>query len=266
MYGADDPPLTASYDGLVNGDTRADIVGLQLTGPPSSAGVGDHDITASGAFIPNYDIEYATGTLEITPADLTITADDKTRVYGDDFPDSRSVRRPRQRRRRRRLRRPHPQRRRTRRRRRRPTTRSTPYGANNPNYDITYENGKEDVTPAPLTITADDKTRVYGEDLPAYTASYDGFVNGDDEGDVDGLQINGTAQARAGVGDYEIRVNDATQPQLRDHVCRRHRARHPRTSHDHRRRQDQGLRRRRPGVHRRRTTGSSTATRRHSPA
>ena len=212
MYGADDPPLTASFDGLVNGDTSADVVGLQLTGPPSSAGVGNHDITASGAFIPHYDIEYAAGTLEITPADLTITADDKTRVYGEDFPNysfsfdglvngddegdfdgltlSGGA----------------------------PAGADvghytlTPYGANNANYDITYENGDEDVTAAPLTITADDKTRVYGEDLPAYTASYDGFVNGDDEGDVDGLQINGTAQARAGVGDYEIRVNDATSP------------------------------------------------------
>ena len=56
VYGADDPPLTASYDGLVNGDTRGDVVGLELAGPAGDADVGDYDITASGAFIPHYDI------------------------------------------------------------------------------------------------------------------------------------------------------------------------------------------------------------------
>jgi hypothetical protein len=35
------------------------------------------------------------------------------------------------------------------------------------------------VTPAPLTITADNKTKVYGAPLPALTASFTGFVNGD---------------------------------------------------------------------------------------
>ena len=35
------------------------------------------------------------------------------------------------------------------------------------------------VTPAGLTITADDQTKVYGAALPTLTASYSGFVNGD---------------------------------------------------------------------------------------
>ena len=212
VYGADDPPLTASYDGLVNGDTSADVVGLELTGPAGDADVGDYDITASGAFIPFYDIEYATGTLEVTPAPLTITADDKTRVYGEDFPnysasydgfvngdgegdvDGLEI------------------------------TGGAPAGADvgnytinvsgatSPNYDIDYVSGTEHVTPAPLTITADDKSRVYGEDFPAYSASYDGFVNGDDEGDVDGLEITGGAPAGADVGNYTINVSGATSP------------------------------------------------------
>ena len=33
--------------------------------------------------------------------------------------------------------------------------------------------------PAPLTITADNQTKVYGAALPTLTASYTGFVNGD---------------------------------------------------------------------------------------
>src|SRR4029079_3321616 len=110
--GAAAPTYTAGFDGLVNGDTRDDVSGLVVSGTaPAQPAVGTYDITASGASSPNYDITFGTGT--------------------------------------------------------------------------------EHVTPASLTITADDKTRVYGDDSPTYTASYDGFVNGDDEGDVDGLQING---------------------------------------------------------------------------
>jgi hypothetical protein len=35
------------------------------------------------------------------------------------------------------------------------------------------------VAPAPLTVTADNQTRVYGAADPAFTASYSGFVNGE---------------------------------------------------------------------------------------
>ena len=35
------------------------------------------------------------------------------------------------------------------------------------------------VTPAPLTITANNQTKAYGAAVPALTASYTGFVNGD---------------------------------------------------------------------------------------
>ena len=37
----------------------------------------------------------------------------------------------------------------------------------------------QSVTPAMLTITADNQTKVYGAALPTLTASYTGFVNGD---------------------------------------------------------------------------------------
>ena len=35
------------------------------------------------------------------------------------------------------------------------------------------------MTPAALTITANNQTKVYGAALPTLTASYSGFVNGD---------------------------------------------------------------------------------------
>ena len=55
----------------------------------------------------------------------------------------------------------------------------TASGAASPNYTISYVGGTLTVTPAALTITADNKSKVYGAALPALTASYSGFVNGD---------------------------------------------------------------------------------------
>ncbi|HET6881662.1 MAG TPA: MBG domain-containing protein [Pirellulales bacterium] len=52
-------------------------------------------------------------------------------------------------------------------------------GASDPNYTISYASGSLTVTPVALTITADDKSKAYGAPLPTLTASYSGFVNGD---------------------------------------------------------------------------------------
>src|SRR6185436_3421995 len=38
------------------------------------------------------------------------------------------------------------------------------------------------VSPAPLTVTADNKIRIVGTNNPPLTASYSGFVNGDTSG------------------------------------------------------------------------------------
>src|SRR6266852_343095 len=55
----------------------------------------------------------------------------------------------------------------------------TASGAVDADYTISYVAGTLMVTPAPLTITADDQTKVYGAALPALTVSYSGLVNGD---------------------------------------------------------------------------------------
>ncbi len=83
VYGAKDPAYTATYDGLVNGDTKADITGLTLSGPPTGSGVGKYAITPSGAHNPNYDIDLGAGTETITPAPLTITPSDTTVPSGE---------------------------------------------------------------------------------------------------------------------------------------------------------------------------------------
>ena len=69
---------TSTTDGLVNGDTKADLPGLMLTSAaPATPGVGEYDITASGATNPNYVITYDAGTEKVTRAPLTVTADDR---------------------------------------------------------------------------------------------------------------------------------------------------------------------------------------------
>ena len=127
----------------------------------------------------------ATVTIDVTPAPLVVTADDQTKVYGGAIPaltasysgfvngdTSASLATP-------------------------PTLSTTatsashvsgsPYpitvaGAADANYAISYVAGALTVTPAPLTITANNQTVVYGAALPTLTATYSGLVNGDDAG------------------------------------------------------------------------------------
>ncbi|WP_273146076.1 MBG domain-containing protein [Ferrovum myxofaciens] len=47
------------------------------------------------------------------------------------------------------------------------------------NYAITYVNGNLAVTPASLTVTADNASKLYGSANPTFGLSYSGFVNGD---------------------------------------------------------------------------------------
>ncbi len=83
-YGTANPALTVTYTGFVNNESAA-----VLTTPPTinttattASGVGNYPVTAAGAAADNYEITYTDGTLTVNPATLTITADNKTRVYG----------------------------------------------------------------------------------------------------------------------------------------------------------------------------------------
>ena len=151
------------------------------------------------------------GTFTVTPAALTITADDKSKVYGAALPaltasysgfvngdtvasldhagqfehhatatsDAGTY----------------------------PITAS---GAADANYTISFVAGTLTVTPAALTITADDKSKVYGAALPALTASYSGFVNGDTVASLDTpVSLSTTATAASAVGTYPITASGA---------------------------------------------------------
>jgi hypothetical protein len=61
------------------------------------------------------------------------------------------------------------------------------------------------VNKAPLKITADNKTKTVGEANPDLTVSYDGFVNGDDETDLNSQPaVICEADENSPAGEYEI--------------------------------------------------------------
>lgn len=83
------------------------------------------------------------------------------------------------------------------------------------NYAITFVAGTLTITPAPLTIAANDVTRVYGQPNPPLTVSYATFVNGDT---VSSLQtpptVTTTATTFSSVSGspYPINVGGAVDP------------------------------------------------------
>ncbi len=52
------------------------------------------------------------------------------------------------------------------------------------NYTLTLQNGTLTITKAPLTIKADNQSKLYAEVNPSLTISYTGFVNGDNSSSI----------------------------------------------------------------------------------
>src|SRR6185437_14226685 len=84
-----------------------------------------------------------------------------------------------------------------------------PFGATASNYAIAFVNGTLRITPATLTITANDATRVYGAGNPAFGAGYSGFVNGDTSSVVSGLTLS-PPPSPANAGTHAIVPSGAT--------------------------------------------------------
>jgi hypothetical protein len=86
-YGAANPTLTASYTGLVNGDTSAVVSGLTLTTTAATASnAGTYPITAAGATATNYTLTLVNGTLTVSPAtQAAVTSASGSVTYGSTF-------------------------------------------------------------------------------------------------------------------------------------------------------------------------------------
>lgn len=72
--GTPNPPLTVSFEGFVNNDTRADLTTqpVATTIATTTSAIGEYPINVSGATSPNYDILQLAGILTITPGTVQI--------------------------------------------------------------------------------------------------------------------------------------------------------------------------------------------------
>ena len=81
------------------------------------------------------------------------------------------------------------------------------------NYYFDYKQGNLAVGKATVIVKADNKVKTYGADLPAFTVTYSGFQNTDNElnSNFTGqLQLGTTASATSGAGTYPISVAVST--------------------------------------------------------
>ena len=87
LYGAANPAFTGAITGLKNGDV---ITASYSTTATAASNVGTYPITPTlsdpAGVLPNYAVTTTNGTLTITPAPLTVTAANASRVYGDPNP------------------------------------------------------------------------------------------------------------------------------------------------------------------------------------
>ncbi len=216
-------PVLSGFDAsaLVNGETVGSVT-LTSAGQVATASVAGSPYAivpshaTGGTFTPgNYSISYVNGVLAVTPALLTITAQDVDKVYGQTpvlsgFDASALVNGE--------------------------TVGSvtltsagqvaTASVAGNPyaivpshatggtfapgNYSISYVNGVLTVTPAPLTITAQDVDKVYGQTpvLSGFDAS--ALVNGETVGSVTLTSAGQVATASVAGSPYAIVASHAT--------------------------------------------------------
>jgi hypothetical protein len=186
VYGEIDPALSYQVSGLKRGDDQASVLGgnvARQAGENVKAGgyaIGQGDLASASQ---NYILHYEAGTFTITPASLQIDFDDHSKVYGEIDPSL--------------------------------TYRASglkngdtqasvlsgdaarvagenvgsyaigqgSLGANS-NYILTFNEGKLAITPAELTVTADHKTKVYGDLDPTLTYSVSGLKHGDTQASV----------------------------------------------------------------------------------
>jgi len=177
-YGAANPAFTSTVTGALNGDTFTNTYSTTAT---VTSPVGTYPINdvVGGPAASNYTIHVTPGTLTITTATVTlnVAANNSTRTYGAANPaftstidgalngDTFTI------------------------------TYSTTAATTSPvgaypivptvsgaaagNYNVTTTNGSLTVTPAALTVTANNATRSYGTANPAFTGTTSGLLNGD---------------------------------------------------------------------------------------
>ena len=220
IYGTTNPTLTASYTGFINSDGTNVLTGAPAlsTGADATSAIGSYVITISQGTLgaTNYIFQFVNGTLTVNPAALTVTARNTNKVYGQtvtfagtEFTSSGLANGD--------------------------TVSSatlnssgmaatagvagSPYaitvtnatGTRLTNYAISYQPGTLIVNPAIMTVTADNKTRMYSLTNPVLTARYNGFVNNEHTNVLNGSPVLGTtANSGSPAGSYPINISQGT--------------------------------------------------------
>lgn len=199
--------------GFVNGEDK-NALGykdptVSTVGQFAPVNTNGYVLTASGGTAANYSFNYVDGKLTIKPRPITVTADsNQSKTYGQSDPTftyqvggqglvnndkltgvlgrdstSQNVGSSYK------------------------IVQNTITNENNPNYEITYEPAFFTINRANLTITADPKTHIYGDDNPALTATFTGLTNGDTKASISPetqLVLSTGADKSSSVGDYAI--------------------------------------------------------------
>lgn len=190
-YGADDPGFTYTVTSgtIADGDTLTGSLARDV-----GEDVGEYAITPGTLSAgPNYEVTILSGSLTIVPREITVTADDDSKTFGDDDPTfTWSV-----------------------------TTGSlvgedtlsgsldrdagedvgtypiTQGSLSNSNYDITFVPGAFDIERLSIAVVVDDVEKNYGDDDPTFTYTVDG---------VGGVELSGSLTRDAGedVGTWDI--------------------------------------------------------------
>ena len=176
------------------------------------AGAGSYTVTATQAGTSNYNAATATRTFTVSKASLTATADNKTRVYGDANPvfsvsysgfvnaDTKYELSAQ------------------------PTASTTATATSNvgdysvtlstitdANYALVYRNGTMSITQAPLMVTAQAASKIYGDANPTFALNYSGFKNNETSAVLTSLPGASTvAKTMSNIGSYDIIVSGGT--------------------------------------------------------
>lgn len=211
-YGSANPTFTYTPAGFVNGETAAVLSGAPAlaTSATATSPVGTYAITTAAGTLAatNYQFTFVNGTLTVTKATLTVTADNKSRTYGAANPtltqtysgfvnsETAAVLTGA------------------------PTLSTTATVSSSvgnyaitpvagtlaaTNYQFAFVNGTLTVTKATLTITADNMSRIYNTANPAFTYTPSGFLNGDTSAVLTGApSLTTSATISSNVGNYAI--------------------------------------------------------------
>ncbi|MEI7475516.1 MAG: MBG domain-containing protein, partial [bacterium] len=217
-YGDANPAFNSTFTGLASSDNTSDFgLTYNLTGNPVNAGTYNNAIVPSalsGAKSINYNITYQNGDFVIDQKALTVKANNANKTYGDANPAFNST-----------------------------FTGlassdntsdfgltynltgnpvnagtynnaiipSALSGAKSINYSITYQNGDFVIDQKALTVKANNTNKTYGDANPAFTASYTGFISGEDQTVLGGaIGYTTAATNTSSVNNYAISPSGLT--------------------------------------------------------